>query len=159
MLLQFFRITTLTVLFVSASYAATLPAGFVETPITGLSDPTAMEIAPDGRIFVCEQGGNLRVIKNGVLLPAPFMTLNVDPSGERGLLGIAFDPNFAHADFDDVFDPSHELRHGQRLRFRGLGFGKQVVHGGSMRGGDSVAKAGNAVLAGLPDARIGRRCV
>ena len=103
MLLQFFRITTLTVLFVSASYAATLPAGFVETPITGLSDPTAMEIAPDGRIFVCEQGGNLRVIKNGVLLPAPFMTLNVDPSGERGLLGIAFDPNFASNNFLYVY--------------------------------------------------------
>ena len=53
-----------------------------------------MEIAPDGRIFVCEQGGGLRVIKNGALLPTPFLTLNVDSNGERGLLGIAFDPLF-----------------------------------------------------------------
>lgn len=53
-----------------------------------------MEIAPDGRIFVCEQGGRLRVIKNGALLPAPFLTVSVDSSGERGLLGIAFDPSF-----------------------------------------------------------------
>lgn len=53
-----------------------------------------MEIAPDGRIFVCEQGGRLRVIKNGALLATPFLTLNVDSSGERGLLGIAFDPSF-----------------------------------------------------------------
>ena len=53
-----------------------------------------MEIAPDGRIFVCEQGGRLRVIKNGALLSTPFLTLNVDSSGERGLLGIAFDPSF-----------------------------------------------------------------
>jgi glucose/arabinose dehydrogenase len=53
-----------------------------------------MEIAPDGSIFVCEQGGRLRVIKSGVLLPTPFLTLNVDSQGERGLLGIAFDPNF-----------------------------------------------------------------
>lgn len=74
--------------------AATLPTGFTETPITGIASPTAMEIAPDGRIFVCEQGGRLRVIKNGALLPAPFLTLSVDSSGERGLLGIAFDPQF-----------------------------------------------------------------
>src|SRR5687767_12803477 len=53
-----------------------------------------MEIAPDGRIFVCEQGGRLRLIKNGALLPTPFLTLNVDSSGESGLLGIAFDPSF-----------------------------------------------------------------
>ena len=32
----------------------------------GLSAPTAMQFAPDGRLFVCEQGGRLRVIKNGV---------------------------------------------------------------------------------------------
>ena len=60
----------------------------------GLTNPTAMALAPDGRIFVCEQGGALRVIKNGALLPTPFLTVTVDSSGERGLLGIAFDPNF-----------------------------------------------------------------
>jgi glucose/arabinose dehydrogenase len=74
--------------------AATLPAGFTETTITGIASPTAMEIAPDGRIFVCEQGGRLRVIKNGALLPTPFVTLSVDSTGERGLLGVAFDPSF-----------------------------------------------------------------
>ena len=79
--------------------AATLPAGFTETAIAGLSNPTAMEVAPDGRIFVCQQGGSLRVIKNGVLLATPFVTLSVDPNGERGLLGIAFDPNFASNNF------------------------------------------------------------
>ena len=84
---------------VSTAQAATLPAGFTETQISGLTSPTAMEIAPDGRIFVCLQGGSLRVIKNGALLPTPFLTLNVDPAGERGLLGIAFDPNFATNNF------------------------------------------------------------
>lgn len=79
--------------------AATLPTGFVETQIGGLSSPTAMDFAPDGRLFVCLQGGNLRVIKNGALLPTPFLTLTVDSSGERGLLGIAFDPNFASNNF------------------------------------------------------------
>jgi glucose/arabinose dehydrogenase/regulation of enolase protein 1 (concanavalin A-like superfamily) len=76
--------------------AATLPSGFSEAVIaTGLSSPTAMAFAPDGRLFVCQQGGQLRVIKNGALLTTPFVTVPVDNSGERGLLGIAFDPNFA----------------------------------------------------------------
>ena len=90
---------SLVLVFSSLTYAATLPAGFTETQISGLSNPTAMEIAPDGRIFVCQQGGSLRVIKNGALLPTPFITLSVDSSGERGLLGIAFDPNFATNNF------------------------------------------------------------
>lgn len=75
--------------------AATLPSGFVETTVaSGIASPTAMAIAPDGRIFVCSQTGALRVIKNGVLLAAPSLTLSVDSVGERGLLGIAFDPHF-----------------------------------------------------------------
>jgi glucose/arabinose dehydrogenase len=75
--------------------AATLPAGFTESQIaTGLARPTAMAVASDGRIFVCEQGGTLRVIKGGVLLPAPFVTLTVSAIGERGLLGVAPHPNF-----------------------------------------------------------------
>ena len=83
--------------------AATLPPGFTETIMTGLSRPTAMEIAPDGRIFVCEQGGRLRVVKNGALLSTPFLTLNVDSSGERGLLGVAFDPLFEINNFIYVY--------------------------------------------------------
>src|SRR5438552_2185447 len=77
--------------------AATLPPGFSETVITSaISGGTAMEFAPDGRLFVCQQGGQLRVIKNEVLLATPFLTVTTDSSGERGLLGIAFDPDFAN---------------------------------------------------------------
>lgn len=76
--------------------AATLPAGFTETLYaSGLSNPTAMQFAPDGRLFVCQQGGALRVVVNGVLQATPFVTLSVNSSGERGLLGVAFDPDFA----------------------------------------------------------------
>lgn len=75
--------------------AASLQSGFAESQITGLSNPTAMAIHPDGRVFVCQQTGQLRVIKNGVVLPTPFTTLTVNSSGERGLLGVAFDPNYA----------------------------------------------------------------
>jgi glucose/arabinose dehydrogenase len=54
-----------------------------------------MAFAPDGRLFVCEQDGRLRVVKNGVLLAKPFLTVNVSSEGERGLLGVTFDPDFA----------------------------------------------------------------
>ena len=53
-----------------------------------------MATAPDGRIFVTQQSGALRVIKNGALLTTPFITLTVDSDGERGLIGIALDPTF-----------------------------------------------------------------
>ena len=80
---------------IGTAYAATVPSGFTDSLVAGgLSTPTAMALAPDGRIFVCEQGGRLRVIKDGVLLPTPFLTVTVDANGERGLLGVAFDPNF-----------------------------------------------------------------
>jgi glucose/arabinose dehydrogenase len=83
---------------------ATLPAGFTENLVSnGLSSPTAMDFAPDGRLFVCLQGGQLRVIKNGALLSTPFVTLAVDSSGERGLLGVTFDPNFASNNFVYVY--------------------------------------------------------
>jgi glucose/arabinose dehydrogenase len=88
----------------SGMSAATLRTGFAETQIaSGLLSPTAMAFAPDGRLFVCQQGGQLRVIKNGVLLSTPFVSLTVDPSGERGLLGVAFDPAFASNRFVYVY--------------------------------------------------------
>lgn len=65
------------------------------TVVTGLSQPAAMALAPDGRVFVCEQGGTLRVIKDGALLSTPFLTVNVDKAGERGLIGVVVDPAFA----------------------------------------------------------------
>ncbi len=119
----------LVLLFASVLNAATLPPGFTETSISGFANPTAMEIAPDGRIFVCQQGGSLRVIKNGALLATPFLTLSVDEIGERGLLGIAFDPNFAANNFLYVYYtvPSTP-RHNRVSRFTANG---DVVVAGS----------------------------
>ena len=74
------------------SHAATFQQTLV---VGGLDSPTAMEFAPDGRLFVSEKAGHLRIVKNGVLLPKDFVTLNVSQQSERGLLGIAFDPDFA----------------------------------------------------------------
>jgi glucose/arabinose dehydrogenase len=62
-----------------------------------------MEFAPDGRLFVSQQGGRLRVIKNGVLLANPFVTIVVDSHGDRGLIGMAFDPAFTTNHFVYVY--------------------------------------------------------
>lgn len=73
---------------------STLP-GFADVELVhGLSSPTAMAFAPDGRLFICEQEGALRVVRDGQLLPTPFVTVNTDSRGERGLLGVALDPGF-----------------------------------------------------------------
>lgn len=63
--------------------------------VGGLNSPTAMDFSPDGRLFVNEKGGSMRIVKSNMLLATPFLTVTVDSVGERGLLGLAFDPNFA----------------------------------------------------------------
>ena len=82
----------------SARGAATLPPNFAPSQVVGgLARPTAMEFAPDGRLFVAEQRGTLRVVKAGGKL-ATFLDISgrVDSAGERGLLGVAFDPGFSN---------------------------------------------------------------
>jgi glucose/arabinose dehydrogenase len=92
-------------LFSLTAKSATLPAGFTEAQFGANlgGAPTAMAFAPDGRLFVCLQNGQLRVIKNGTLLAASFVSLAVDSNGERGLLGVAFDPNFSSNQFVYVY--------------------------------------------------------
>jgi glucose/arabinose dehydrogenase len=58
--------------------------------------PVAMEFAPDGRLFIAEKNGTVRAITPDGKVSDPILTLaNIDASGERGLLGLALDPNFA----------------------------------------------------------------
>lgn len=76
-------------------FSQTLPSGFSRVQVAnGISSPTVMAFAPDGRIFVAQQNGTLRIVKNGALLATPFLQVSVNSSGERGLIGIALDPNF-----------------------------------------------------------------
>ncbi len=68
--------------------------------------------APKGdttRLFIVSQAGRIRVVKNGSLLPAPFLDISsqVSTGGEQGLLGLAFHPGFAtnrklYVNFTDV---------------------------------------------------------
>jgi len=102
--LAIFTVVVWLALLSSNAIPATLPANFIETQFaSGLTNPTAMAFAPDGRLFVCQQNGQLRVVKNGALLATPFVSLTVDSNGERGLLGVAFDPNFATNSFVYVY--------------------------------------------------------
>ncbi len=97
------KISLITILLGGSLAAATLPANFAETQIASGLDPTGLTIAPDGRIFVCEKAGRIRIIQNGVLLATPFATLAVNNSNERGLQSVAFDPNFATNNYIYVF--------------------------------------------------------
>ncbi|MGE0696855.1 MAG: sorbosone dehydrogenase family protein [Pirellulales bacterium] len=70
--------------------------GFTESVVTsasGLTGPTAMEFSPTGELFVLEQGGAAKLVRaDGTTFTA--LSLTVDSGGERGLLGIAFDPSY-----------------------------------------------------------------
>src|SRR6185437_14017847 len=78
------------------------PAAFaqLQTRIvaSGLDRPLfATSPAGDSRLFIVEQGGLITILQNGTVQPTPFLDLSgsVNTEGERGLLGMAFDPNFA----------------------------------------------------------------
>lgn len=64
----------------------------------GLANPLLLTAPPgDDRLFVVEQAGRIRIIENGLLRTDPFLDLSqtVNFIGEGGLLGLAFDPDYA----------------------------------------------------------------
>ena len=91
------NVSTWSTALVQIGGATTQPSGFTrdENWIVGLASATAFAQAPDGRLFIAQQGGSMRVVKNGVLLATPFATVAVDSAGERGLIGVALHPSFA----------------------------------------------------------------
>lgn len=90
---------TITGLLVSSPSTAAPPPDFQTSLIVGdgLDQASGMEIAPDGRIFILERGGKIKIVKNGELLPQPFADLPSQTTGDRGLIGVAFDPEFGVA--------------------------------------------------------------
>ena len=76
--------------------AATLESGFEESVyVAGFDTPTAQAFAPDGRLFVLEKAGRVRVVTaGGALLSTPFLTVSPDTAQDRGLVGLTFDPDF-----------------------------------------------------------------
>lgn len=78
------------------SAASTLLPGFTDTVLTSGALPpvTSMAETPDGRVLVATQNGEVRVVEGGALLDTAALTIAVDSRGERGLIGIAVDPDF-----------------------------------------------------------------
>jgi glucose/arabinose dehydrogenase len=84
---------------VCASQAAAFTAVALEPVVTrGLSQPLFVTHAGDGsgRLFIVEQPGRIRIVSRGALAPAPFLDISarVLSGGERGLLGLAFHPDY-----------------------------------------------------------------
>jgi glucose/arabinose dehydrogenase len=108
------------------------PPSFVETQyVGGLATPTAMAFAPDGRLFVAQKGGALRVVSGGTLLSTPFLSVSVDTAGEQGLLGVAFDPSFSSNRFVYVYYSSLATGQNRVSRFTASSSNPNVAATGS----------------------------
>jgi len=91
----------LTAIVPGSTGAAVMPSrihlGLIEV-VSRLSSPLAVTNAKDGsgRLFVVEQTGAVRIVKDGSTLPTPFIDLSrsVSKGGEQGLLGLAFHPSY-----------------------------------------------------------------
>jgi glucose/arabinose dehydrogenase len=83
---------------------------------TGLRQPLDLQSVPGDRerLYVVEQGGRIRVIRSGQLQAAPFLDISgrISTGGERGLLGLAFHPQFATNGrlFVNYTDPNGDTR-------------------------------------------------
>src|SRR5258706_16352721 len=90
--------TILALAIAPAARAAALPSGFQESVVfSGLTQPTAFRFAADGRVFVAEKSGLIKVFDN-LTDPTPTvfadLRTNVYNYWDRGLLGLALPPNF-----------------------------------------------------------------
>ncbi len=77
--------------------AAIPDIGLAEVVGSGLNQPLFLTAPPgDDRLFIVEKGGSIRIVADGNLLTAPFLTIpGITTDGERGLLGLAFHPGYA----------------------------------------------------------------
>ncbi|MCB9008282.1 MAG: PQQ-dependent sugar dehydrogenase [Ardenticatenaceae bacterium] len=105
----------------------------------GLSLPTAVAntgVAGDGRLFVTQQGGQIRIINaDGTLLGIPFLDISSQVSlfGENGLLGLAFDPDYATNGYFYIYYTRVSDRNNVLVRYQ-------------VSGNPNVADAGSGVI-------------
>jgi glucose/arabinose dehydrogenase len=82
------------------------PAGFTRNVswVTGLNRAATFTQLPDGRLLVAEQTGALRVVgSDGTLVPTPMLTVSVDSTEERGLVGVVTHPAFSANGFIYIY--------------------------------------------------------
>ena len=111
--------------------------------VANIGGPTALAFTPDGRLLITTQGGQLRVYQNGNLLATPALDLSsrVCSNSERGLLGVAVDPDFTNNNFIYLYytfnksstcptgQPTNALNPVNRVARFILGSGNVVVPG------------------------------
>ena len=98
------------------------PDVVVETVVPNVNQLVAMAFTPDSRLLYTERTGNVRVVVNDQLAPTPVYPFPVDTQGERGLLGIAIDPNFQMNHFVWVYYTRHTGTNPDRFENRVVRF-------------------------------------
>src|SRR5258708_7091676 len=74
----------------------TLATGFSKLQLAGgWKNPIVFVFARNGDIYIGEQAGTILTYRNGAILPTPLGTIATDGTMERGLTGLALDPNYA----------------------------------------------------------------
>ena len=108
---------------VSSLTAQQLPDGFVlEEFAGGLDRPTALAFTDhDSRIFIAEKSGQIRIVENGELLTQPFYSVETETRNERGLLGIALDPQFEQNQFVYFYHSIKDKRRNRLVRVTAAG--------------------------------------
>jgi quinoprotein glucose dehydrogenase len=135
-------------------YRVEVAEAAVESIAQGLETVWAIDFAPDGRIFVSERPGRIRVIDpQSGLLPDPWAEVSVWESGESGLLGLALHPQYGDSPFVYVMytyqDDEGDAK-GRVSRFRevdGRGADEEVV----LEGIPAAARHSGGMLAFGPD--------
>lgn len=135
--------------------AADLPADTTRVTLrelaSGLDDPTDLAVVPDGRVFIAERAGRLRVLDAGTLVETAMVLDDVRSSrGIGGLLSFVLDPDFERTHFIYAVYTTDEGFRLARFRERNNALGERVI----LLDGISASPAPVAVLRFGPDAKL-----
>ncbi len=108
-------------LFACTMLSGQLPDGFIREQLATGLNPTSIVVAPDGRIFITEKHGEIRIVRDGQLLNDPFLKLEVDDSNERGLGHMVLHPDFEQNNYYYVFYSVPGVRHNRVSRYTANG--------------------------------------
>lgn len=103
--------------------SAAPPANFQTSQVigSGLNAPTGFAFAPDGRIFILERAGKVKIYKNNQLLSTPFVDLPSSTNGDKGLISLVFDPDFNNNHFVYFFYTASTDSHVRIVRYNATG--------------------------------------